>query len=64
MGAAVASLIPEVAAASDETLVSALIVLTHQTHEAAESPEKSVDRIRYERELVRAEILRRMGDPR
>jgi hypothetical protein len=61
---ATANLIPEVAAASDETLVSALIVLTHQTHGANADTGKSKDRIRYERDLVRTEILRRMGEAR
>jgi hypothetical protein len=58
------NLVPEVATASDETLVSALIVLTHQSHAARSTQEKSEDRIRVERELVRAEILRRMGGTR
>lgn len=58
------NLIPEVAAASDEALVSALVVLTHQSHASKHDREKPLARIRLERDLVRAEVLRRMGGVR
>lgn len=57
-----ANIVPEVSTARDETLVSALLALTHYVHDTPEGPRK--DRVRYERELVRAEVLRRMGDQR
>jgi hypothetical protein len=61
------NIVPEVASASDETLVSALIVLTHKVHASDMACVADLDgaqRLRFERDLIRAEILRRMGGAR
>jgi hypothetical protein len=61
------NIVPEVAKASDETLVSALIVLTHRIDASSKARVAELDRtgrLRLERDLVRAEILRRMGEAR
>jgi hypothetical protein len=48
------------AAASDEVLLTAFAALTHRLS----NPTPREDQIRAERDLLHAEILRRMGDPR
>lgn len=46
--------------AASENLVTALLALTHRMHEA---PSKGVElELRWQRDVVEAEILRRMGD--
>jgi len=51
----------EVAAAEPEALLTAVEVLTHRIHEA--HPTQAAQ-LRTERDVVRAEILRRMGGAR
>jgi hypothetical protein len=62
MGAKVYALSPEdiLLAASDELLLTTFAALTHRLSH----PTPREDRIRAERDLLHAEILRRMGDPR